>query len=259
MGMEVLQPRRVRGTNTNMAIAPKYGTNFGNQINADTFEFRTVNRYMTEPNVRRMLAANPKLQKMVREINPEMKLNIAELQELCVKHAADTQSIAKGIVENLPYALQNKVNMNAINDAAKLHDIGKVFIPNEILNKPAKLTDKEIEIMHKHSELGYELLKPAGVNPDTLNLVRYHHQNAAKTGYPKADKDFNADINQQILSVADKYSALREQRPYKAPMSNKQALTIIYKDMKEGNISPFVFRALVDYANTVSAAAKVSA
>ena len=62
--------------------------------------------------------------------------------------------------------------------------------------------------------------------------------------------DFNADINLQILSAADKYSALTEKRTYKKEMPPKQALTIIYQDVKDGKLHPFVFKALVNYVNS---------
>ena len=62
--------------------------------------------------------------------------------------------------------------------------------------------------------------------------------------------DFKADINQQILSVADKYSALTEKRSYKDPMPAEKALAIIYKDVKDGKTHPFVFKALVAHVRT---------
>ena len=101
--------------------------------------------------------------------------------------------------------------------------------------------------MHKHSELAYELLKTTDIDTKTLHLIRNHHQNAKKTGYPWVNKDFFADINLQILSTADKFSALTEKRSYKAPMSNKEALTIIYQDVKDGKLNPLIFKALVNF------------
>ena len=103
--------------------------------------------------------------------------------------------------------------------------------------------------MHKHSELGYEMLKKTNLDKITLNLVRNHHQNAQKSGYPWVSNDFKADINLQILTAADKYSALTEERVYKKPIDKTQALTIIYQDVKEGKLHPFVFKALVNYVN----------
>ena len=104
--------------------------------------------------------------------------------------------------------------------------------------------------MHTHSELSYELLRKTDLDTRTLNLIKYHHQNALGNGYPQASPDFKADINQQILSVADKYSALTEKRSYKDPMPAEKALAIIYKDVKDGKTHPFVFKALVAHVRT---------
>ena len=129
-----------------------------------------------------------------------------------------------------------------------MHDIGKILIPKEILDKPAKLNPDETKIMHTHSELSYELLKTTDLDDKTLKLIRNHHQNAKRTGYPWVGNDFNADLNLQIVSIADKYSALTETRTYKKSMKPKEALTIIYQDVKDGKLHPFVFKALVNYA-----------
>ena len=79
-----------------------------------------------------------------------------------------------------------------------------------------------------------------------------------KTHSTVADKDFTADLNQQIVSVTDKYSALREARSYKAKMTKEEALTIIHKDVAEGKLHPFIFKALVDYANSLDNTAEIS-
>ena len=102
-----------------------------------------------------------------------------------------------------------------LQQAAMLHDFGKVLIPDKILNKNGKLTDKEKEIMKLHSELGYELLKEQGVN-----------------------------ISSQILATADKYSALREKRSYKDAMTRDEALAVIQEDVTNGLIAPEVYNAL---------------
>ena len=106
--------------------------------------------------------------------------------------------------------------------------------------------------MHKHSELSYEILKNTNLDKKTLNLIRNHHQNAKKSGYPFVTQDFMADLNLQILSMADKYSALTEKRPYKEAFTPQQALTIIYADVKDGKLHPFVFKALTNYVNKTS-------
>ena len=99
--------------------------------------------------------------------------------------------------------------------------------------------------MELHSELGYELLKDKGVSEKTLNLVKYHHQNLNGNGYPAKKKDFEYGIDAQILSTADKYTALREKRAYKNPMGKYEAFEIIAKDVNNGNISQDVYTALI--------------
>ena len=126
-----------------------------------------------------------------------------------------------------------------------LHDFGKVLIPKSILNKAGKLDTNEREIMELHSELGYELLKNKGLNEKTLNLIKYHHQNKNGTGYPAISKDYEIGIDAQILSTADKYTALREKRSYKNPLGKYEALEIIAKDVNNGQITQDVYTALI--------------
>ena len=247
MGIDIRKPLGVGGINSNINIFSSR-TGFGNNLNGDRFESTSVSRFATENYIQAALMSNPQIKVILKEMNAPQKLNFKELQELSDNHSKQTQNIAAGIISHLPKALKQHADVKAIKDAAYLHDIGKVLIPAEILNKNGKLTDAEKEIMHRHSELGYEILKNSGIDAKTLNLIKYHHQNANHTGYPKVPSDFFADLNLQILSAADKYSALIEPRVYKDPMDKEQALALIYRDVAKGNLHPFVFKALKDYA-----------
>ena len=101
-------------------------------------------------------------------------------------------------------------------------------------------------------------MKIGGLDKKTLALIKNHHQNATKTGYPLVDKTFFADVNQQIVSISDKYSALTEKRPYKEPLTEKQALTIIYKDVKDGKFNPLIFNSLVKYTGMGGTSEKIT-
>lgn len=229
--------------------------NFGQaELDRDRFEYNSnsLGRYTTEAGLAQTVRRNPKIREILRANGMSGDLNMENLRALLAGHAKDTQKIADGICENLPVALKYEVNKQSLSDACYLHDVGKVLIPDEILNKPARLTPEEEKIMHTHSELSYELLKDTDLNPKTLDLIKYHHQNPLGSGYPQTKPDFNADVTLQILSAADKYSALTEKRSYKEPLSPDRALGIMYKDVKEGKMHPFVFKALVAHVREKS-------
>lgn len=216
---------------------------------ADTFESKNPAKYTSEFMIKKLATDNKQIQNILKNAGIPYQLNMEDLNKILAGHCTDTKEIAEGIVHNLPFALESKANLKAIKDAAYLHDIGKVFIPSEILNKNGKLNKQETDIVHKHAELGYELLKNSGLDEKTLMLIRNHHQNAKKSGYPVVDKNFFADLDLQILSIADKYSALTEARAYKQPLNREQALTIIRPDVRNGKLNPLVYNALVNYTN----------
>ena len=140
--------------------------------------------------------------------------------------------------------MKNNINLSDIQEAAMLHDFGKVLIPQQILNKKGTLTPKERKIIELHSEFGYELLKQMGVRKSVLNLIKYHHQKPDESGYPKIENDYVYDFNTQILKVADMYTALTEERAYHKPFTKNEALKIIFKEVEAGAISQEVFDAL---------------
>lgn len=182
---------------------------------------------------------NPRIREISKEYNIPIKVNEKELEKLQKNHLTDTRIIAAKIYSSLPAELKSEVNLKNLQEAAMLHDYGKALIPEKILNKDGKLNDKEKAIMDLHSELGYELLKDQGINKEVLNLVKYHHQKPDGSGYPAIAEDFKADISSEILAAADKYSALREERSYKAAMSKDEALDVLQKELPEE-----IFKAL---------------
>lgn len=176
--------------------------------------------------------------------NSKINVNISELQKLKHGHLQDTRIIMAKIYSNLPDDLKVQADMKKLQLAGYLHDYGKVLIPDEILNKVDPLTENEKKIIEMHSELGYELLKMQGVNEDVLQLIKYHHQSPDKNGYPEMDTSFEFGIESQILSIADKYSALTEERPYKPSYTRKEALEIIHKEVESGVFLQEIFNAL---------------
>ncbi|MBR2430027.1 HD domain-containing protein [bacterium] len=202
-------------------------------------------KFGTKEQIEVVAKTNPRIQELLSEYSIPVKVNMTELEKLKEGHLKDTRLVVAKIYSSLPDELKSQVSLPHLQEAAMLHDYGKVLIPNSILNKSGKFDAKEREIMELHSELGYELLKDKGIDPKTLNLIKYHHQNLNGNGYPTRKNDFEYGIDAQILSVADKYSALREKRAYKNPMGKYEALEIIAQDVNNGNISQEVYTALI--------------
>ena len=197
----------------------------------------------------RMIELNPSIKKILGEYNIKPIIDTKTLRELADGHMNSTCQIAMGIYAILSDNLKSEIKAETIKEASMLHDLGKVLIPSKILNKPARLNKKEREIMNIHSTLGYELLKTQRINSETLDLVKYHHQNLKHSGYPALNCDHNpSDIGVQIISTADKYSALREARVYRRKLSRIESLLILYKEVLEGKIHKEIYKALVEYA-----------
>ena len=199
--------------------------------------------------LKRMIELNPNIKKLLGNYNIKPNIDTKTLRELAGGHMNDTCRIAMGIYSVLSEKLKSNIKEETIKEASMLHDLGKVLIPSKILNKPARLNHKEREIMNIHSTLGYELLKTQNIKTETLDLVKYHHQNLKRSGYPALTAEHHpSDIGVQIISTADKYSALREARVYRRKLTRIESLLILYKEVLEGKIHKEVYKALVEYA-----------
>lgn len=199
-----------------------------------------------------MIKRNPKITGILLDAHVPVKINMDSLYALKNGHLSNTREVANGIINNLPVELREQVDVQTLRKAAILHDFGKVLIPKHILNKDGMLNNHEREIMKKHAILSYELLKTTGLDEDTLRLIKYHHQSPTLKGYPEADSDFNFDINTQILALADKYTAFRENRTYKKGLSPLEALRQVKNEVKGLGYSRYAYAALANYAQQES-------
>jgi len=116
--------------------------------------------------------------------------------------------------------------------AAPMHDIGKIGIPDNVLQKPGKLTDKEWEIMRQHTTIGSEILKDADTDFIILaqDIALSHHEKWNGSGYPQGLKGTDIPLAGRIVSLADVFDALTSERPYKKPFPLEKALDIIKED-----------------------------
>lgn len=111
--------------------------------------------------------------------------------------------------------------------AALVHDIGKLAVPEGILNKPGGLTESEISIVQRHAEIGAELLETVPFPPPVAMAVRYHHERWEGGGYPSGLSTEDIPLEARILSVADAYVSLRSNRPFRPPIDTEKARKII--------------------------------
>ena len=253
MGINFNPWRLLTGSATPVKLNNNYSVPFGNKTGNDSFQNNSVERFFDEKYIMMSIVQNRELKEIISKNKLPVRLNMNELLDLKQGHCRDSAEICAKIYKVLPPALKSQVNLKDLKDGAILHDFGKVLIPPEILNKNGKLTDEEFKIMHLHSELGYQLLKNSGVNDEVLALIRHHHDNL------EDNKRFVPDINLQILNLADKYSALTENRVYKDALTPKQALGIIYNEVQKGNVHPMLYFSLVQAikSSSVQTVAKV--
>lgn len=119
--------------------------------------------------------------------------------------------------------------MNSLNLLAALHDIGKIAIPNSILDKPAKLDADEWELIKKHPEIGYRIALSCPELAPIADAILSHHERWDGGGYPLGLKERDIPLMSRILSIADAYDVMLAGRPYKAPLSEEEVLDEIMR------------------------------
>jgi len=112
-------------------------------------------------------------------------------------------------------------------DIALMHDIGKVGIPDNVLNKPGKLTDEEYELIKSHTSRGYEVLKNISLMPEIAVGAQAHHERPDGKGYPQGLSGDEIPRVAQIIAVADCFDAMYSNRPYRPRMNFDKAVSII--------------------------------
>lgn len=144
-----------------------------------------------------------------------------------------TQILALIMKERYPEYELTAENIEMIGDASVLHDIGKIAIPDNILLKPGRLTDEEFEVMKSHTSKGSEIIKKIQNmwSPKyaklSYEISRYHHERYNGKGYPDHLKGDEIPISAQLVSVADVYDALVNERCYKSAFTTDQAFSMI--------------------------------
>ena len=114
--------------------------------------------------------------------------------------------------------------MRALIKGAFLHDVGKIGIPDRILQKPGRLDPEEFDVMKTHVEQGHEIVSRSSWLQDALRVVLFHHEKVAGDGYPNGVAGEKIPVTARIFAIADVFDALTSKRPYKDPLTFEQAM-----------------------------------
>ena len=193
------------------------------------FENRTYQRHMEKLVEERSEALRETLNQLenAHQFTLEAMVSMLEAREKATgEHSKRVTSISLILARQIGV---EEEELEIIRRGAFLHDIGKVAVPDAILQKPGPLTPEEWKIMKAHVETGYAILQ---INPDikeVAEIVRSHHEHFDGSGYPRGLKGTEICLGARIFSVADAYDALRSSRPYSPPQTAEHTLREILR------------------------------
>lgn len=189
----------------------------------------------------------------------EILSNIVEFRNgesgMHVRHICTlTELLLRSLLQKTDKYPISKKDIPIICNAAALHDIGKIAIPSEILNKPGRLTDEEFKIMKTHSAEGARLLRATTIRENEplvemgYQICRWHHERYDGRGYPDGLKGEEIPITAQIVALADVYDALTSKRVYKPPFSHEKTMEMILNG-ECGVFNPILLECLKDISD----------
>lgn len=196
----------------------------------DVFVLSTLNHARGKIRYNNLDSSKKLVENIVNEIleSKNLMVNMIDLKlfdEYTYYHSVNVTvlSIVLGVAMKL-----NKEELYKLGLAALLHDIGKVFIPIEILNKPARLTKEEFEVMKGHSEIGYKHVRENyELQSKSYVGILQHHERYDGKGYPEGRTGENISLFGRIISICDVYDALTSDRPYRKGMLPSEAMEYI--------------------------------
>jgi putative nucleotidyltransferase with HDIG domain len=124
----------------------------------------------------------------------------------------------------------SKEEIDGLHRGGLLHDLGKIGVPAEILDKPGKLTEEELPIMRQHAELGAHILESISAYAGVIPMVLQHHERVDGNGYPNGLTGKIICLGARIFAVADAFDAMTSDRPYRKALGREQAIEIIKQE-----------------------------
>lgn len=242
-------------------------THMAYELGVTEFIRRPFDALVVQKRCRNIIALYSKQKKLMdlfadqfyeKEKNSRMMIDIlAHIVEFrnneCGMHVINVQNYTEILLRKLvkitdKYQLSES-DIGLIANASALHDIGKISIPDEILNKPGRLTDEEFKIMKGHSAAGAQMLSDLPFHSEepivklSYAIARWHHERWDGRGYPDGLKGDDIPIAAQVVSLADVYDALTADRVYKKAFSHETAVEMILKG-ECGTFNPLLLQCL---------------
>ena len=152
-------------------------------------------------------------------------------------------------VANYTYHLCNEMNLSRaksekIISIAKIHDIGKIYVDDDILRSSDRLSEREYQEIKRHTEYGYQLLKDIDLINDELEIIRYHHERWDGRGYPKGLEGEKIPVGARILTACDSLDVMITGRTYKPPMT-KEEIIEEFKKCAGGQFDPEIAEKMI--------------
>jgi putative nucleotidyltransferase with HDIG domain len=177
----------------------------------------------------------------------DMLNNMRTVDDSVYAHSLNVALISRMIGRWLKMEPQE---LDTLTLAGLLHDIGKVMIPDEVLNKPGSLTDEEFAMIKNHPQFGYDILRSQNIDPRIKNAALMHHERCDGSGYPSGLTEENTDDFAMIIAIADVYDAMTAARAYRAPLCAFQVISNFEKDGYQKYHAKYILTFLRQIATT---------
>ena len=194
---------------------------------------------------------------MIRILSNVLGSRNSESREHILHIKTATEMMLRQLVKITDAYPMTEADISLITTASSLHDIGKIRISEEILNKPGRLTDEEFKIMKTHSELGADMIRDMHFPKDnslvraSWEICRWHHERWDGKGYPDGLKGEEIPISAQVVSIVDVYDALTSERCYKKAFDHDTAIQMIL-DGQCGQFNPILLKCLKELSIQLS-------
>lgn len=181
------------------------------------------------------------------ELSSEIKYEVAILGGLDIFTDAHVQGVVDVTTKICDQMKMDYETLKHCVLCAYLHDVGKIMIPNEVLQKNGKLTDEEYEIIKSHTTHGYDICMKYKELQKYAPIVRAHHESFDGSGYPDKLVGDQIPFEASLIKVADVYDALTRKRQYKDGFMQSKAISIMLEDVHKNKMSARILKHLVEH------------